>query len=91
LTIESVCHALPWVSAGAGFIAAILWFIASVARIRFRDFERETKNREFAIEYEGVDILETAKLQTWWNMWAAIATGISVALQAFSMLCPKIN
>jgi hypothetical protein len=42
-----------------------------------------------AITQNGVDILETAKRQTWWNMWAAIATGISVGLQAFSLLCPN--
>jgi len=40
-----------------------------------------------ALTENGTDILETAKRQTWWNMLAAIVTGISVVLQAFSRLC----
>jgi hypothetical protein len=81
-----MCHALSWASVGIGFLAAVLWFIASKVWVRYKE---PTGNQMIpaAVVENGVNVLETAKRQTWWNMWAALATGVSVGLQAFSLLC----
>jgi hypothetical protein len=83
-----VCHALPWASAAVGFLAAILWFIASTVRVPYKE-PTDNRLREFSMTEDGVDILKTAKKQTWWNKWAALATCVSIALQAASLLCPN--
>ena len=81
-------HALSWASAGFGFLAAALWFLATKARVVYHErADPKTGMIGAAITENGIDVIETAKQQTWWNMWAAIATSVSVAFQAISLLC----
>jgi hypothetical protein len=74
-----------WVSAISGFIAAILWFIATFVKVDYKGpgtpaiTEDENGGRE-------IDVLLTANLQTKWNRWAAFATGVSMLAQAISLM-----
>ena len=78
---------LFWTSAVFGFIAAVLWMIAS-----FRKVEFDPEVRDDAGNYPGaiiasengqrVDFLKTAESQTYWNGWAAIAASIAAATNA---------
>ena len=79
-------HMLYMASIVSGYIAALLWLYASQVKAVYH----EKKNPQSgwtsgAIIEDGYDVIETAKRQTWWNMWAALATALSVALQAISL------
>lgn len=75
---------MSWVSAISGIIAAVLWFSATVVKVKHK---RETS---FDITFENsgrqIGFLATAMKQTTWNMWAALFTGISMLAQAISLL-----
>ncbi len=81
---------LTWAAAVFGIFAAILWFTATVVRLEHREVRDEAGTFPAAIvRVEGtrrIDVLATADRQTWWNMWAALATGIAAVCQSVSLL-----
>jgi phosphate/sulfate permease len=96
MSVEIVRHVLLWASVIVGFLAAGLWLVAS-GRVRVKDPENFAQeaiaaDRGIALmDDEGTNVLETAKRQTRWNRWAAIATAISVALQAGALALSTIQ
>jgi len=60
-----------------GIVAAFLWFKAS--KIEVRQASRLAKS---GICLSGIDVISTSREQGKWNGWAAIATGLSVLMQA---------
>ena len=75
---------LQCASALVGVIAALLWLIATLVYVRPRTRQSEAGWDDAQITANDQDVIETARLQTWWNMWAALATGVAAALQAAS-------
>ncbi len=87
---------LLWVSAIAGVIAAVLWFIATVVTVKYKRTMRKDGTPESAITEDEnggreIDVLLTAKRQTRWNRWAALATAISMLAQALSLVSCGAN
>jgi hypothetical protein len=79
-------HIFAWASVAFGLLAAVLWSVASIIRARYRPrINSATGLTDFSIAANGVDLLRTAQVQTMWNMWAALSTRVSVALQALSL------
>lgn len=74
-----------WGAVVLGFIAAALWFWATVIKVRTRD-DPTTERWIDVDEKTGfeTDIYATAKAQTYWNRWAAGATAISMLCQALA-------
>ena len=83
---------LTWAAVVFAMLAAVLWFMATKVRFEYREVEDETGMFPAAItRMEGnrrIDLLETAERQTWWNMWAALATAASAVCQGISLLIP---
>jgi hypothetical protein len=82
---------LLWASAVFGLVAALLWFYATIVKVDYRRTLKKDGSPEPAITEDEnggreINVLETAKKQTYWNMWAALATGLSMLCQAFSLL-----
>jgi hypothetical protein len=81
---------MMWISAISGLIAAILWFTATIVKVDYKRTKRKDGTFESTItENENgreTDVLLTAKHQTMWNRWAALATGISMSAQAISLM-----
>jgi len=60
-------------------IAALLWLGSTMAKAK-----ADPASTDFRIVDNGVDVLETAKLQVRWNRWAAAAASVAAACQAVS-------
>jgi len=78
-----------WASAISGLIAAVLWFIATVIKVDYKDIVKNGFTEAAITENENgrkADVLRTAKLQTAWNRWAAFVTGVSMLAQAISLM-----
>jgi hypothetical protein len=78
-----------WVSVISGFGAAFLWFLATVVTVKYKYASKDTPGFTItATDDRGrvIDVLATANKQTWWNMLAAVATGISMSAQAVSLM-----
>ncbi len=75
---------MPWVSAISGIVAAVLWFLATVVKVRHK---RET-SFDITCKDGGreIGVLATAEKQTTWNRWAALFTGLSMLAQAVSLM-----
>ncbi|RXG93021.1 hypothetical protein EAS62_20200 [Bradyrhizobium zhanjiangense] len=43
------------------------------------------------VDNEIVDVLETARVQSRWNSYAAVAAALSAALQAIALLASRIQ
>jgi hypothetical protein len=74
-SIDTICQhvlALQWTSAGSAFVAAGLWFAASWAGLRNKQF--------LATEIAGVD--RVPRLQSKLNAFAAMAAGLAAVVQA---------
>jgi len=87
---------LLWVSAIAGLIATVLWFMATFVQVDYKRTLKKDGTAEPAITEDEnggreIDVLLTAKRQTRWNRWAALATGISMLAQAISLICCGAN
>lgn len=79
-----------WCSIIFGFLAAVLWFWATIITVPY--VQRFVKGAEEAAIIDmndktgqQTDFLYTAKEQTRWNRWAALATAISMFCQAMSL------
>jgi len=88
LNIKTV---LLWASAISGFIAAALWFGATIVRVPYKQRIVKGMAEPALVETDDdtgreTDVLYTAKRQTKWNMWAALFTAISVFCQAISLM-----
>ena len=78
-----------WLSAISGLIAAVLWFIATLIKVDYKDIVTNGFTEAAITENENgreIDVLLTAKRQTTRNRWAALATGISMLAQAISLM-----
>jgi hypothetical protein len=65
-----------------GIVAALLWFKAS--KIEVREGSPQAKSGILLGSYDiRIDVISTSREQGKWNGWAAIATGLSVLMQAF--------
>ena len=81
---------LTWVAVGFAALGTFLWIKASIVRLEYKPvvdehgmFGLTMTRREGS---RDIDILATAERQTWWNMWAAAATGFSVLFQALLLV-----
>ncbi len=86
---------LIWASILTGLIAAGLWFGSTVVKVNYEEYEVKLRAEGHpwlpAVGIEDVDgsnVLETLKLQSKWNRWAAGATALSVLLQAIAAMLP---
>jgi hypothetical protein len=80
---------LVWISAISGLIAAVLWFIATVIKVDYKEIMKNGFVDAAITENENgrqIDILLTAKQQTLWNRWAALVTGLSMLAQSISLM-----
>jgi len=82
VTSKDLAHAVAsWGSIAMGFAAALLWLKASRTVVMMDS--PKSKGGFFS---DDVDIHSTADEQSRWNGYAAVATAITVALQAFATL-----
>lgn len=79
-----ISTALNWASIVCGFLAALLWFKSTLAKV-----PPDPDSSDFQItetdDGEPYDVLETIKRQVVWNRWAALATALAVLSQALAM------
>jgi len=80
-----------WASAISGFVAAALWFGATLVTVKYKQRFTQSGPEPAIIERddktgEEKDFLYTAKRQTLWNRWAALFTAISMLCAAVSLL-----
>jgi hypothetical protein len=81
---------LAYGEAISGLVGSVLWFRSTVAVVNYKPV-RIGKNGPIAssitaVQPDGkeIDIIATAALQTKWNLWAGLFTGVAVFLQAVS-------
>lgn len=67
-------------------LAALLWLRSAMARVA-----HNPKSRDFQIIENGMDVLETIKLQSKWNKWAAMAATAAAAFQAAAAAVPALD
>lgn len=65
-------------------IAAYLWYRSTTARVIHREGDAGAGNPEIIVD--GLRYIETSKLQTRWNRWAAGVSGIAALCQALGVL-----
>jgi hypothetical protein len=77
-------------AAVSGLIAAALWFRATVVSVAPDPNSHEAQITKTPSDGgPAIEILATAKAQTRWNKWAAVATGIAALCQALALLLPE--
>jgi hypothetical protein len=89
MTIEGIKVTLRWGTAGFGLLAAVLWAIASFSNVPPREDDEATPMdlaqgiQVTTIHNSGkrTDVLATARRQTFWNGWAALAASIAAGCQ----------
>jgi hypothetical protein len=87
--LNSAKTALTWAAAFFSLAAAALWLKATIVSVTPDPKSQDAQITEtFGDGRSPVDILATAKAQTYWNKWAAIATGIATICQAIALLIP---
>lgn len=74
---------LTWGSLIAAIVAAAWWLKASVTEVRKGD-----PRFRIGLVFQDIDLISTSREQTKWNKWAAVATAISVLMQAIGSLLP---
>ena len=80
---------LTVMAAISGLVAAALWFKATIVSVEPDPNSHEAQISQYSSDGgRRRDILATADAQTWWNKWAAVATGIAAACQAVALLIP---
>jgi hypothetical protein len=86
-----------WSAVIFGFVAAVLWFWATIVIVEAKDDEDDHgwKNAAWVEVNEEtgrqIDIHETAKAQTYWNRWAAAATAATALCQAIATALSQIS
>jgi hypothetical protein len=75
----------------SGFIAAALWFGATIVTVPYKRRIVRGEPQMALVETDDetgkeTDVFDTAKRQTKWNRWAALFTAISVFCQAVSLM-----
>ena len=84
-----ISTSLNWVSIVCGFLAALLWFNSTLAKV-----PPDPHSSDFQITETGnakpYDVLETIKRQVVWNRWAALATALAVLSQALAMFLRSV-
>jgi hypothetical protein len=94
-----------WAAIGSALTAAVLWLFASRVSVKAPPVEPpgdpkrpndmiwvdETKGLQIVTQTgsEIVDVLETARAQSKWNSYAAMAAALSASLQALALLAAK--
>jgi hypothetical protein len=70
-------------SAIAAGIAAVLWFVSAVARVKFDDTPGlDGMTPGGIVDDENNDILASQARGNWWSAWAASAAAVAAPLQA---------
>ncbi len=82
-------YTLQWSAAITGFVAAALWLRAATVKVAAGEpgtlvITSGDDGASFGLD--GIDVRATLYKQGIWNVWAATATAISVALQATAIL-----
>jgi hypothetical protein len=95
-------QALNYLSAGAAFIAAALWFWSSVAKVESKYKENLPEGVKFLnfhggqgpikIEKDGkrIDVIASLDWQSRLNSYAAFAAGIAAILQSIALGFPFV-
>jgi hypothetical protein len=88
-TIKGVASAASVV---LGLIAALLWLFASYQTVR--PSTKPDENGMYPMQIieihdsgKRVDVLATAKRQTFWNAWAALSASLAAFCQVLFTLC----
>lgn len=73
-------------SAIAAGVAAVLWLISAIVRVKFD----ETPGPDGMVpggivDDDNNDILASKARANWWSAWAALAAGLAAALQALAI------
>lgn len=84
--MDEFAAVLNWLSIVAALAAAILWLKASTILVKVGD-----PRSEGGFIRKDVDMYSTAKHQSRWNAWAAVATAFSVGLQAASQIVLRLG
>jgi hypothetical protein len=74
-----------WSAIFFGFLAAALWAYASFQKVENDPTDKSAK----FIEHTGsraIDVLATARRQTYWNGWAALAASLAALSQALTLV-----
>ena len=94
-------QALNYLSAGAAFIAAVLWFWSSVAKVE-SDYKEDLPDDVRFINFMGsrgpiriekdgkrVDVIASLDLQSRLNSYAAFSAGIAAIFQSIVLYLPR--
>ena len=92
ITLATVGTWATWASILTFAVAAVLWFGSTIVKVDQKRFEEkevaaDRKWLSAAIVEGGVNFTETVKVQSKFNRWAALATGLGVLLQAVAEFC----
>ena len=86
---------LVWTSVVVQAAAAALWFWSARTSVTTAEIERAVREVEGNDAWlpggesvDGVALGPTVMLAAKWNRWAALATGVGVALQAIATVLP---
>lgn len=89
---------VTWAAVVVQGAAAILWFTSTIVKVKAEEvianYQKTHGPNEFPaqiVDEHGNDIHATLAGQSRWNFWAAIFTGLGVAIQALSNLLPISN
>ena len=73
-------------SAIAAGVAAVLWFVSAVVRVKFNATPSPDGMIDGGIvDDKNNDILASQARGNWWSAWAASAAGVAAALQAIAI------
>ena len=78
---------LNWTTAALSLLAAAFWLTAGIVRVPYVD-EGTSVHIVSTDENTGkeTDVLGTARRQTYWNRWAAVAAALAASSQAISLM-----
>jgi hypothetical protein len=91
---QSASDVAGWGAVVLGFIAALLWWKASIVKVRSDKYIAQLRARgeigpsesPFQITEGPYDVMQSIKASSTWNAWAAGCTGLSVLAQAAANL-----
>jgi len=87
--MNNVKGILSIVAAIFAMAAAILWFKSTIVKVPPNEEPDEAGMISTSIQADGADVIETARMQNYWNRWGALAASIAALAQGISLLIPS--
>lgn len=77
---------LNLISAAFAFLAAVLWFFSATTQVKHKDKIDYNGFYEAAIESDGNDVIESAKIQQKWSRRGAYAAAVAALFQGIALV-----